>query len=94
MAARLCFALLIAAGFVTCRVALLAEEPKEYEVTDANHEHWSFRSIARPAVPSAKHCGWVRTPIDAFILAKLEEAEWQRNARPNVAICSGERLSI
>ena len=34
---------------------------------------WSFRTPQRPAVPKAKEEKWVRNPIDAFILAKLEE---------------------
>ena len=34
---------------------------------------WSFRPVKRPEVPAVKHAGWVRNPIDAFILAKLEE---------------------
>lgn len=35
-------------------------------------DHWSFRRIARPAIPVAKHASLVRTPVDAFILASLE----------------------
>ena len=35
--------------------------------------HWSFVSPTRPAVPAVKQQGWVRNPIDAFILAGLEE---------------------
>ncbi len=34
---------------------------------------WSFQKPARPAVPAVKDAARVRTPIDAFILAKLEE---------------------
>ena len=33
---------------------------------------WSFRPLARPMVPQVRDRGWVRTPIDAFILARLE----------------------
>jgi mono/diheme cytochrome c family protein len=33
---------------------------------------WSLRPLVRPAVPAVKKAGWVRTPIDAFILAALE----------------------
>jgi cytochrome c553 len=36
-------------------------------------DHWSFQPIARPAVPAVKNAGWVRNPIDAFILARLEK---------------------
>jgi cytochrome c553 len=34
--------------------------------------HWSFRPVRRPAVPRVKAAAWVKTPIDAFILAQLE----------------------
>src|SRR5262249_28428910 len=33
---------------------------------------WAFQSIARPAVPTVAHPERVRTPIDAFLLARLE----------------------
>jgi Protein of unknown function (DUF1553)/Protein of unknown function (DUF1549)/Concanavalin A-like lectin/glucanases superfamily/Planctomycete cytochrome C len=36
--------------------------------------HWSFIAPTRPALPAVKNAGWVKTPIDRFILAKLEAA--------------------
>jgi hypothetical protein len=36
---------------------------------------WSFRKPQRPAVPAAKNAAWIRNPIDAFILAKLEQMD-------------------
>ncbi len=35
--------------------------------------HWSFRPVSRPAVPAIKQRNWVRNPVDAFILARLEK---------------------
>jgi hypothetical protein len=35
--------------------------------------HWSFIPPARPLPPAVQAEGWVRNPIDRFILAKLEE---------------------
>jgi Protein of unknown function (DUF1553)/Protein of unknown function (DUF1549) len=35
---------------------------------------WSYRPVAAPAVPAVKDSKWVRTPIDAFVLAKIEAA--------------------
>lgn len=35
--------------------------------------HWSFQKLTRPPVPSVKDSGIVRSPVDAFVLAKLEE---------------------
>src|SRR5262245_42203922 len=42
-------------------------------VDDAARNFWSFRAVVRPDVPPVKNEAWVRNPIDAFILAKLEE---------------------
>jgi hypothetical protein len=35
--------------------------------------HWSFLAPKRPPVPAVKNKGWVRNPLDAFILARLEK---------------------
>jgi hypothetical protein len=36
---------------------------------------WSFKKPVRPEAPEVKNAGWVRNPIDAFVLAKLEESQ-------------------
>jgi hypothetical protein len=38
-------------------------------------EHWSFHPPVRPAVPIVRSSDRVRNPIDAFVLAQLEEHE-------------------
>ncbi len=35
--------------------------------------HWSFRPVKRASVPEVRHKELVRNPIDAFLLARLEE---------------------
>ncbi len=35
---------------------------------------WVYQPVERPAIPAVKNSKWVRTPIDAFVLAKLEAA--------------------
>ena len=35
--------------------------------------HWSFLPPQRPAVPHVKKMGWVRNPIDNFVLAEVEK---------------------
>jgi mono/diheme cytochrome c family protein len=35
-------------------------------------KHWSFIPPERPALPPVSAAGWVRNPIDAFVLARLE----------------------
>lgn len=47
-----------------------AEWPPGVQVTAAL---WSLQPVARPVVPSVKHADRVATPIDAFILSRLEE---------------------
>ncbi len=42
-------------------------------ITDAQRNYWAFRKPARPPIPKVKNQTWVRAPVDAFILAKLEE---------------------
>ena len=41
-------------------------------VRPRDREHWSFQSVRRPTVPQVKNAAWVRNPVDAFVLAKLE----------------------
>jgi mono/diheme cytochrome c family protein len=36
--------------------------------------HWSFEPLRRPELPAVRDQGWVRQPLDAFVLEKIEEA--------------------
>src|SRR5437867_3066179 len=36
-------------------------------------QHWGFKPPVRPKVPAVKNKNWVRTPIDNFVLARLEK---------------------
>ena len=49
--------------------------------------HWSFVVPTEPKPPAAKNAKWVRNPIDAFVLARLED----RDLVPNQA-ASREQL--
>jgi hypothetical protein len=35
--------------------------------------HWAFQPLTRPSLPAVKNKAWPRSPIDSFILAKIEE---------------------
>ncbi|MBK5293155.1 MAG: PSD1 domain-containing protein [Acidobacteriia bacterium] len=35
--------------------------------------HWSFQPVKRSSVPAVKDAAWVKSPIDAFVLARLEK---------------------
>jgi mono/diheme cytochrome c family protein len=51
-----------------------SELPPVDAKADAARTHWAFQPIATPEPPSVEHADWVRTPVDAFVLAKLEAA--------------------
>jgi hypothetical protein len=48
-------------------------------LTGKAREHWAFQPVTKPKVPEVKNKVWVKTPIDAFVLAKLEEKGLQPN---------------
>ncbi|MFN3323996.1 MAG: PSD1 and planctomycete cytochrome C domain-containing protein [Bryobacteraceae bacterium] len=55
-----------------------AQQQREAEkITPEARNWWAFRKPAKPEVPAVKTQSQVRTPIDAFILAKLEEKGWK-----------------
>ena len=49
-----------------------ADWPDVAATEDARLKHWAFKAPARPELPAAKNQRWVRNPVDAFILAKLD----------------------
>src|SRR4051812_36526150 len=65
---RLC-ALWIALAFLPSARGEGIDKP----ITAVERQHWAFRPSRRPAVPPVKSAAWVRNPVDAFILAALEE---------------------
>ena len=50
-------------------------ESKEPVISEKDRQFWAFRKPVRAAVPEGKNAHRVRTPIDAFVLAKLEPKE-------------------
>src|SRR5690348_5487492 len=49
---------------------LVAAEPTE-------EKHWSFQPVQGPPAPTVRDVGWVRNPLDAFVLARLEARNWK-----------------
>ncbi|WP_397570767.1 DUF1553 domain-containing protein [Schlesneria sp. T3-172] len=41
-------------------------------LADVHRRHWAFQPVTNPAVPDVKETTWERTPIDRFVLARLE----------------------
>jgi mono/diheme cytochrome c family protein len=61
----------IAAGAPTARdePESLGDEPY---LTEEERNFWSFRPVQRPALPAVRDAERLRSPIDAFLLSKLE----------------------
>jgi cytochrome c553 len=43
--------------------------------SEAEKKFWAFQPISHPELPVVRNRSWVKTPVDAFILKKLEEKE-------------------
>ncbi len=41
----------------------------------AAREHWAYRPVTQPKVPSVKNPSWAQNDIDRFVLAKLDEQQ-------------------
>ena len=59
-----------------CGLFVMADD---FKISDSDREHWSFSPVVRHAIPMVKNRDWVQTPIDTFVLAKLEKQGWQPN---------------
>src|SRR5579871_2324312 len=64
-------------GVSVSAFALYAVEAINF--TPAQRSWWAFQPVAKPSAPAVKNKKWVKTPMDAFILAKLEA----KNIQPN-----------
>ena len=38
----------------------------------SSRPHWAYQPVQNPAIPRVKQQDWLRTPVDAFLLAKME----------------------
>ncbi len=56
-------------------------------------EHWAFRRIERPAVPTVRDTTWPANPIDHFVLARLEAEGLPPNPEAD-RITLARRLSL
>jgi hypothetical protein len=52
-----------------------ADEPVDFARAAKVADHWSFKALKRPALPKLKDAAWIASPIDTFVLAKLDEAK-------------------
>ena len=45
---------------------------RQNQIATKSRTHWAFQPVTEQAIPAVKQQGWVRTPVDAFVLATLE----------------------
>ena len=67
---------------------------KKWVLEGAKYQpHWAFVAPVRPPIPAVKNKAWVRNPIDAFVLARLEREGLEPSppASPNALL---RRLSL
>jgi hypothetical protein len=57
-----------------CSAGPLTSRAGPPPVDDRARNFWSFRPVNRPEVPKVMRGDWARSPIDKFVLAKLEAA--------------------
>src|SRR6516165_6475165 len=48
------------------------EARKPLTVNAKDKEYWAYRPLQQVPLPSVKDCVWPRTPVDRFLLAKME----------------------
>jgi Protein of unknown function (DUF1553)/Protein of unknown function (DUF1549) len=65
----LCLAIMGVVLTLPCGRLLATDSYREQPASDT---WWSLAPIQRPSIPRVQHSTWMRTPIDAFILAALE----------------------
>src|SRR5260370_22043028 len=58
-----------------------ASKASAYTITAEQRAFWSFQPVRRSLVPAVKDKHWIQSPIDNFVLAKLE-AQGLRPAGP------------
>jgi hypothetical protein len=59
---------------------LTSSVPAEKKFTSGQRKYWAFQPVNKPAVPIAADQSWTRNPLDAFVLAKLEDKKIRPNA--------------
>ncbi len=64
-------------SLIFCQIALLIVASLGLRADDSapaksTEKYWAYRPVVRPAVPDVQHKAQVSTPIDAFLLSRLE----------------------
>jgi hypothetical protein len=61
-------------GAPDSRESKAAAAPKKYEIDlEKGRQFWAFVGPKKPATPTVKNAAWVKSPLDAFLLAELDK---------------------
>src|SRR5262245_46564594 len=61
------------AGVFGLSLTVLAMSEPAKPTRPVSAPHWAYQPVQNVPVPSSNGSKWVRTPIDSFVLAKLQE---------------------
>src|SRR5213082_573673 len=67
--------LLFVSVFTVAASLAAAPDDSPHEVKPSASKHWAFIPPVRSELPAVKQKSWPRTPIDYFILARLEKED-------------------
>ncbi|SIO57397.1 Planctomycete cytochrome C [Singulisphaera sp. GP187] len=67
--------------------------PRATAITEEDRQFWSFRPLLTGAPPTVRDSAWARTPVDRFILSKLEEQKLTPNPQADRPVLI-RRLSL
>ena len=63
---------LVSAIFLSALGFMAAVSAADAPAKPGSKKPWAYQPVERPSIPAVENAKWVRTPIDAFVLAKLE----------------------
>ena len=89
---RMAMCLAVFACFGFNGISHAGEQPAELarydaKIKPADRQHWAYTPVKKPTPPKVQRADWVRNPIDAFVLAKLEAKGWQPAAPAEPHAC-------
>jgi len=63
------FKAVLAVLALACSVLAFSDD---HPFTAEQLNHWAYQKAQKPNIPAVRNRAWIKTPVDAFVLAKLE----------------------
>lgn len=80
-------------GLIRAWIDSGAEWPNDGDVTAEIKKHWAYIPPVRPALPKVRDSKWPLSPIDNFVLSRLEKEELSPSPQADAAVLL-RRLSL